>query len=80
MNLSKSHEKNPKMGPVSIVTTQVIGKTHRKVTNLHMDYHLFSGVTASNVYLCFCSVKINLFTSLNVHDCMLDFMCSCVCV
>lgn len=68
------------MKPLSIVTTQATGKTHRKVTDLHVNHHLLSGVTASNVYLCFCSVKINLFTSLNVHDCMLDFMYGCVCV
>lgn len=26
---------------------------HREVTNLHLDHHLLSGFTASDVYVCF---------------------------
>lgn len=58
-------------------------KAQREVTNLHLDHHLLSGFTASDVYVCFHSAKKNLFTNLNVHAwflCEAVFLCLCLCV
>ena len=51
-------------------------KAQREVTNLHLDHPLLSGFTSSR--LCAFTVKKNLFTNLNVHECMLDFIYVCV--
>ena len=65
---------------LSVFSAHSKGKTHREVTNLHLDHHLLSGFTASHAYVCFHSArgeKICLLT----WACMLDFyvrLCLCV--